>query len=149
MFFYCKLNKSMHRKICEQFQLLIITEDIMILIKKLSLNLFNYKHKTVSLYWKKSELYNKNNNKSAVKLNEKSAQSKWDQFIKCFNCDKTDYIVKNCYLIKREKLFIDTANKKDLWSSHKIYDFTQENESINKKTKKKSVKRDSFKKRIL
>ncbi len=31
--------------------------------------------------------------------------------------------MKNYYLIKKKKLFINTINKKDLQRSYKIYDF--------------------------
>lgn len=59
-----------------------------------------------------------------IKINEKLIQSEQNQSIKCFNCKKTKYIAKNCYLTKREKLFTDTANKRDSRSFHKVYDFT-------------------------
>lgn len=146
-----KMNESIYRKICEQFQLLIITENMMILVKKLWSNLTNHKHKMISLYQKKSKPYSKNNDKSAVKLNDKFSQSKWDWSIKCFNCDRTSHIVKNCYLLKKKRFFTNTANKKDSWSSHKVYDFefTQKNESTDKKTKKKSVKENSSNKKII
>ncbi len=57
--------------------------------------------------------------------------------------------MKNYYLIKKKKLFINTINKKDLQRSYKIYDFIQKNKFINKKIKKKFIKKNLFKNRIL
>lgn len=149
MLFYCELNKLMCRKICKQSQLLTITENMMTLTKKLCLNLSHCEHKMTLLYWEKLKLYNKKNDRSVIKLNEKSSHSEWNWLIKCFNCDKIDYLMKNCYTSKRERTFTDTVNKRDLQSSHKMYDFSEKNESIDKKVKKKSVKNNSFKKKIL
>ena len=96
MFFYCKLNEFIHRKIHEQLKLFIIKKNIIALMKKLWFNLFFCEQKEVSLYQKKSESFQKTNNRSGTKSEEKIFQSDKDWFVKCFNCNKIDHLVKNC-----------------------------------------------------
>ena len=145
MFFYCELNKFIHRKIHEQLELFIIKKNIIAFAKKLWLNLFFCEQKKASLYQKKSELFQKTNNKFKTKSEKKISQNNRNQFIKCFNCNKISHLTKNCWSIKKNKTSADTANKKSLQSFHRAYEFSKKN-NITEKTKKKSVKTDIFKK---
>lgn len=146
MLFYCGLNEPMHRKIHEQSQLSITTEDMVALAKKLRPNLPNHKHKAVPPYRKKSEPCNKGNDRPAAKPEGKPSQGERDRSIKCFNCDRTGHIAKDCRLPKKERLSTETANKGGSRSSHKVYGSAQKDEPTDKKAKEKPVKADPPKK---
>lgn len=151
MFFYCDLNELICRKICKQFELLTTKKNIIILIKKLWSNLFFYKQQTVQFYQKKFKLHNKKNERSVIKLNKKLINNKKNHFIKCFNYNRSDYLMKNCQFVRRKTTSMNFTNKESSQSSHRAYNIFQKNKSTNKKIKDKNklVKKNSFKKKFL
>ena len=78
MFFYCKLNELICKKIHEQLKLFIIKKNIIALAKKLQLNLFFCEQKEVSLYQKKLKSFQKTNNRSGTKSERKISQNDKD-----------------------------------------------------------------------
>ena len=145
MFFYCRLNKLIYRKICKQSELFIIKKNIIAFAKKLWFNLFFCEQKEASLYQKKLKSFQKTNNRSEIKSKKKISQSDKDWFVKCFNCNKINHLAKNCWSIKKNKTFTDVTNKKSSQSFYRAYEFLKKN-NITEKTKKKSVKINIFKK---
>ena len=145
IFFYCRLNEFICRKIHKQLKLFIIKKNMIVLTKKLWFNLFFCEQKEASLYQKKLKSFQKINNKFETKSEKKTFQNNKNQFIKCFNCNKINHFTKNCWSIKKNKTSVNAANKKSSQSFHRVYKFLKKN-NIMKKTKKKFTKINIFKK---
>ena len=148
IFFYCRLNKFIYRKIYEQLKLFIIKKNIIALVKKLWFNLFFCEQKEASLYQKKLKSFQKTNNRSRTKFKKKISQSNRNQSVKCFNCNKINHLAKNCWSIKKNKTSADITNKKSLQSFYRAYKFLKKNNII-RKIKKKSMKINIFKKKTV
>ena len=145
MLFYCGLDEPIYRKIREQPELPTTKEDMVALAKKLRPNLSFREQKGAPPYRKKSESFQKANNKSGTKPEGKAPQGDRDRSIKCFNCDKVGHLAKDCWSAKKDKAPADAANKGSSRSSHRAYGSSKKDNTTGK-AKEKPAKADTSKK---